>query len=46
LKLKRPLAPGRYVVFSRAIDNQDLAETEFSRRAGNRRAFRVLAKAR
>jgi len=45
LKLKHPLAPGRYVVFSRAIDNQGLAETEFSRRAGNRRAFRVLAKA-
>lgn len=46
LKLKHPLAPGRYVVFSRAIDNQGMAETEFSRRAGNRRAFRVLAKAR
>jgi uncharacterized delta-60 repeat protein len=46
LKLKHPLAPGRYVVFSRAIDNQGTAESEFSRRAGNRRAFRVLAKAR
>lgn len=46
LKLKHPLAPGRYVVFSRAIDDKGLAETEFSRRAGNRRAFRVLAKAR
>jgi uncharacterized delta-60 repeat protein len=46
LKLKHPLAPGRYVVFSRAIDNRGLAETEFSRRNGNRRAFRVLAKAR
>lgn len=46
LKLKHPLRPGRYVVFSRAIDNQETAETEFSRRAGNRRAFRVLAKAR
>jgi len=46
LKLKHPLAPGRYVVFSRAIDNQGVAETEFSRRAGNRRALRVLAKAR
>lgn len=46
LKLKHPLAPGRYVVFSRAIDNQGTAETEFSRRAGNRRAFRVLPKAR
>lgn len=42
LKLKHPLAPGRYVVFSRAIDNQGLAESEFSRRNGNRRAFRVL----
>jgi uncharacterized delta-60 repeat protein len=46
LKLKHPLAPGRYVVFSRAIDNQGMAESEFSRRDGNRRAFRVLAKAR
>lgn len=46
LKLKHPLAPGRYVVFSRAIDNQGMAETSFSRRAGNRRAFRILAKAR
>lgn len=45
-KLKHPLAPGRYVVFSRAIDNQGTAETAFSRRAGNRRAFRVLGKAR
>jgi uncharacterized delta-60 repeat protein len=43
LKLRHPLAPGRYVVFSRAIDNQGMAETEFSRRNGNRRAFRVLA---
>lgn len=42
LKLKHPLAPGRYVVFSRAIDNQGLAETEFSRHNGNRRALRVL----
>jgi hypothetical protein len=41
--LKHPLAPGRYVVFSRAIDDQGLAETAFSGRAGNRRAFRVLA---
>lgn len=43
LKLKHPLAPGRYVVFSRAIDDKGLAETEFSRRNGNRRAFRILA---
>lgn len=46
LKLKHPLAPGRYVVFSRAIDDQGLAESKFSRPAGNRRAFRVLVKAR
>jgi uncharacterized delta-60 repeat protein len=43
LKLRHPLAPGRYVVFSRAIDSQGMAETEFSRRNGNRRAFHVLA---
>jgi uncharacterized delta-60 repeat protein len=41
--LKHPLAPGRYVVFSRAIDDQGLAESSFSSRAGNRRAFRVLS---
>lgn len=41
-RLKYPLGPGRYVVFSRAIDNQGLAETEFSRRAHNRYAFRVI----
>ncbi|MGN6276083.1 MAG: delta-60 repeat domain-containing protein [Solirubrobacterales bacterium] len=45
-KLKHPLGPGRYVVFSRAIDNQGTAETEFSRRAGNRRAFYVIPKVR
>lgn len=46
LKLKHPLAPGRYVVFSRAIDNQGLAETKFSRRAHNRYRFHVLPAAR
>jgi uncharacterized delta-60 repeat protein len=46
LKLKRPLGAGRYVVFSRAIDNQGTAETEFSRRVGNRRAFYVIPKVR
>ena len=46
LKLKHPLAPGRYVVFSRAIDDQGKAETTFSRRAGNRRAFRLLIQTR
>jgi uncharacterized delta-60 repeat protein len=44
LKLRHPLRPGRYVVLSRAIDNQGLAESGFSGRAGNRRAFRVLAR--
>jgi uncharacterized delta-60 repeat protein len=43
LKLEHPLTPGRYVVFSRAIDDRGLAETKFSRAAGNRRAFRILA---
>lgn len=42
LKLKHPLPPGRYIVFSRAIDNQGLAENKFSRRAGNRRIFHIL----
>jgi uncharacterized delta-60 repeat protein len=42
LKLKHLLAPGRYVVFSRAIDDRGLAEAGFGRRLGNRRAFRVL----
>jgi len=42
LKLKHPLAPGRYVVFSRAIDDKGLAESVFSRRDHNRIAFRVL----
>lgn len=41
-KLKRQLPPGRYVVFARAVDREGLAETSFSRKAGNRRAFRVL----
>jgi hypothetical protein len=41
--LKHPLVPGRYVVFSRAIDDKGLAESSFSSRAGNRRAFRVLS---
>ncbi len=41
-RLNHPLAPGRYVVFSRAIDSQGLAETKFSRRDHNRYAFRVL----
>lgn len=41
-KLKRNLPPGRYVVYARAIDTEGLAESSFSRRAGNRYAFRVL----
>jgi uncharacterized delta-60 repeat protein len=42
LKLQHPLAPGRYAVFSRAIDNQGLAERHFSRRNRNLFPFRVL----
>lgn len=42
-KLKRRLAPGRYVVYARAVDARGLAESAFSRKAGNRYAFRVLA---
>jgi len=41
-ELKRQLAPGRYVVYARAIDAAGLAESAFSRKAGNRFAFRVL----
>jgi uncharacterized delta-60 repeat protein len=42
-ELRRPLPPGRYVVYARAIDGQGLAETRFTRKLGNRYAFRVLA---
>jgi uncharacterized delta-60 repeat protein len=42
LKLKHPLATGRYVVFARAVDGAGLAESTFSRKARNRLAFRVL----
>jgi uncharacterized delta-60 repeat protein len=41
-KLKGTLPPGRYVVYARATDGQGLAETSFSRKLGNRYAFRVL----
>lgn len=41
-KLKKNLAPGRYVVFARAVDSEGLAQSTFSRSAGNRYAFRVL----
>ncbi len=41
-KLKRDLAPGKYVVYVRAVDAAGLAETSFTRKAGNRYAFRVL----
>ena len=40
-RLKRRLPPGRYVVYARAVDAEGLAEAVFSRRAGNRFAFRV-----
>ena len=38
-RLARPLPPGRYVIFSRAIDNQGAIEAGFGRT--NRRAFVV-----
>lgn len=41
-KLKKNLAPGRYVVYARAVDSEGLAESFFTRKAGNRYAFRVL----
>jgi uncharacterized delta-60 repeat protein len=41
-KLKQQLAPGRYVVYARAVDASGLAESVFSRKAGNRYAFRVV----
>ncbi len=42
-KLPKPLTPGRYVVFSRAQDEQGLSEDAFSRRDHNRYGFRVTA---
>jgi len=45
-KLPHPLAPGYYVVFSRAIDDQGLAERVFSRRNRNQYFFRVLPASR
>lgn len=42
-KLKRNLSPGRYVVYARAVDARGLAGATFSRKLGNRYAFRVLA---
>ena len=41
-KLPLPLPEGRYVVLSRAIDAQGLAENGFSRRDRSRYAFRVV----
>jgi uncharacterized delta-60 repeat protein len=43
-KLKRKLPPGRYVAFARAVDASGVAEATFSRAAGNRFAFHLLAK--
>jgi uncharacterized delta-60 repeat protein len=40
-KFKGALPPGRYVVFARAVDEAGLAESEFSRKLGNRYGFRV-----
>lgn len=39
MRMKRPLAPGRYVLYSRAIDNIGLPEAGFG--STNRMAFRV-----
>lgn len=41
--LKRSLAPGSYVLTSRATAKDGTVEHSFSARAGNRRAFRVTA---
>ncbi len=41
-RLKRRLPPGRYVVYARAVDSAGLAESSFTRNAGNRFAFRAL----
>jgi len=45
-KFKGTLPRGRYVVYARATDGAGLAETAFSRRLGNRYAFRVTPKPR
>lgn len=45
-KLKRELAPGRYVVYARAVDGRGLVEAKFSRKLRNRYAFRVLPSAK
>ncbi len=42
-RLKRSLPAGRYVVYARAVDARGLAGATFSRKLGNRYAFRVLA---
>jgi len=42
-KLRTVLPPGRYVVYSRAVGSAGLAEEGFSRAAGNRFGFRLLA---
>lgn len=42
-RLKTVLPPGRYVAYSRAVDSAGLAEESFSRAAGNRFGFRLLA---
>lgn len=40
-KLRRKLPMGRYVIYSRAVDVQGLAESRFSRKLQNRRDFRL-----
>jgi len=42
-KFKGSLPPGNYVVYARAVDGAGLAEAAFSRKLGNRYAFRVTA---
>lgn len=42
-KFKGTLPPGNYTVFARAIDGKGLVENTFSRKFGNRYAFRVVA---
>jgi hypothetical protein len=44
--LKRPLSPGRYVVYSRAVDRSGRRETAFGRGDGNRRTFRLVPRVR
>jgi uncharacterized delta-60 repeat protein/uncharacterized repeat protein (TIGR01451 family) len=44
LALARRLAPGRYTVYTRAVNGAGVAETEFSRGDRNLRSFRVAGR--